>query len=94
MLLLTKSPNRAKKWRITGPKYIVDFGAKGYSDYTMHKDKERKERYIIRHRARENWSDPRTAGFWSRWLLWEKPSLSQAILFVSRKLKQTIRQVR
>jgi hypothetical protein len=58
----------------------VHFGRKGYSDYTKHKDKERMERYLTRHRSRENWarSGAKTAGFWSRWLLWSSPSLNVA----------------
>ena len=58
----------------------VSFGRQGYSDYTKHKDKERMERYLTRHRGRENWtrSGAKTAGFWSRWLLWSSPSLNGA----------------
>jgi hypothetical protein len=55
----------------------VHFGRQGYSDYTKHKDRLRMERYLTRHRARENWtrSGGKTPGFWSRWLLWSSPSL-------------------
>lgn len=28
--------------------------------------------------ASERWDDPRTAGFWSRWLLWSRPSMRDA----------------
>lgn len=58
----------------------VNFGRQGYSDYTKHKDRERMERYLTRHRSRENWtrSGAKTAGFWSRWLLWSSPSLDGA----------------
>jgi hypothetical protein len=58
----------------------VHFGRQGYSDYTKHKDKERMERYLTRHRRRENWtrSGAKTPGFWSRWLLWSSPSLIAA----------------
>jgi hypothetical protein len=58
----------------------VHFGRQGYSDYTKHKAKERMERYLTRHRSRENWtrSGAKTAGFWSRWLLWSSPSLMGA----------------
>ena len=31
----------------------VHFGAKGMSDYTIHKDDERKYRYIMRHKKNE-----------------------------------------
>jgi hypothetical protein len=67
----------------------VLFGAKGYSDFTKHKDPERKRRYIIRHQRRENWSKKGalTPGFWSRWVLWNKPSLSESIKNVKRILK-------
>lgn len=57
----------------------IQFGAKGMSDYTIHKDKKRKERYIKRHQVNEDWNDPLTAGFWSRWLLWNKPTLEASI---------------
>jgi hypothetical protein len=59
----------------------VHFGRRGYSDYTMHRDKERMKRYLVRHRKRENWrrSGDKSAGFWSRWVLWSEPSLQAAI---------------
>lgn len=53
----------------------IQFGSKGMSDFTRHKDPERKQRYLDRHRPRENWEDPLTAGFFSRWVLWNKTSL-------------------
>jgi hypothetical protein len=58
----------------------VHFGRKGYLDYTIHKDRARMLRYLSRHRSRENWtrSGAETAGFWSRWLLWSRPSFRQA----------------
>ena len=57
----------------------VYFGASGYSDYTIHKDPERKERYIQRHSKNENFNDPQTPGALSRWILWNKPTLSASI---------------
>lgn len=59
----------------------VDFGAKGYSDYTKHRDPKRKQLYILRHAINEDHS-PRgiyTAGFWSRWLLWNQPTITESI---------------
>ena len=47
---LTKSPNPMKKFRVTledGRK--VDFGGRGYTDYTKHKDPLRMRRYVRRH---------------------------------------------
>lgn len=65
----------------------VHFGAKGMSDYTIHKDLERKQRYIDRHRANEDWtkSGIDTAGFWSRWLLWGEPTLRESIRKIEDK---------
>lgn len=33
---------------------IVHFGAQGYSDYTMHRDKKRRENYRSRHHSGKN----------------------------------------
>lgn len=59
-----------------GKKY---FGATGYSDFTIHKDEERKQRYIARHEKNENWNDLRTAGTWSRFILWNRPTIKESI---------------
>ena len=58
------------------------FGQRGASDYTKHGEKERMERYLERHgggtttSTKEDWKDPTTAGALSRWILWNKPSLT------------------
>lgn len=52
------------------------FGASGMSDYTKHKDEDRKQAYLARHKNNENWNDYKSAGSLSRHLLWNKPSLS------------------
>jgi hypothetical protein len=72
----------------------VHFGAAGYSDYPTHKDAERKQRYINRHKAKENWtkSGIKTAGFWSRWLLWGQPSISASIKAIENKFNVKIRR--
>lgn len=56
-------------------KRTIPFGQKGASDFTQHGDPERKANYIARHQTREDWSDPLTAGFFSRFVLWNKKSL-------------------
>lgn len=81
---LKKSPLKAKKYRVTFPDGShTDFGAAGMSDFTRHKDPKRKDSYIARHSANENWSDMKSAGFWSRYLLWEKPSITEAKKFIT-----------
>ena len=51
------------------------FGASGYSDYTIHRDKDRRQRYLDRHRKNETWSRPMTAGSLSRFILWNMPTI-------------------
>lgn len=63
----------------------VSFGSKGMSDFTKHKDLERKKRYMARHKARENWNDPTSAGALSRWILWNKPSFQASVASYKRK---------
>jgi hypothetical protein len=65
----------------------VHFGSAGMSDFTIHKDKERKERYLDRHRKRENWNAPMTAGALSRWILWNKPTLQGSIRDYKKRFK-------
>ena len=69
----------------TGRTKTTHFGSAGMSDYTIHKDPERKERYLARHKKNENWNDPTTAGSLSRWILWHKPTLKASIADYKRK---------
>lgn len=55
------------------------FGQETASDYTLHNDLSRKMNYIKRHDTREDWNDYMTAGALSRWILWNKPTLSASI---------------
>jgi len=65
----------------------VHFGATGYQDFTTSKDETRKASYLARHKTSEDWtlSGVDTAGFWSRWILWNKPSLSASIKDINQK---------
>lgn len=55
------------------------FGQKNASDMTIHKDEQRKQSYLSRHRKGENWNNYMTAGALSRWILWNKPTLQASI---------------
>ena len=93
MYSLHESAKADKKFMIITPSgKKIHFGSTNYEDYRLHKDDERKERYIIRHQKRENWtkSGINTAGFWSRWLLWNKPTLRQSITNIQDKFGITI----
>ena len=60
-----------------GKQKTTHFGAKGYSDYTIHKNPERRGKYLTRHR-KEDWEDFTTAGALSRWILWNEPDLEES----------------
>ena len=91
LVKIMRSPNKDKKYRAVfsrdGKIKNVDFGAAGMSDFTKHTDPERKQRYITRHSARENFNDPTSRGALSRWVLWNKPSFSESVKDYKRKFK-------
>lgn len=80
-IILSKSKKRDKKFDAIIGNKTVSFGSKGYSDFTLHRDYNRMKRYENRHRSRENWSKSgiKSAGFWSKWILWNKPGLIASI---------------
>ena len=63
---------------ITPDNKKIHFGAKNMSDYTIHKDDNRKQNYINRHQKREMW-DKINPGSLSRFILWEYKDLDKAI---------------
>ena len=65
----------------SGDTKTTQFGYKGMSDFTKHHDEGRKSSYLARHGAKssgQKWNDPTTAGSLSRWVLWNKKSLSES----------------
>lgn len=80
-----RSHRPEKKWdaifvKDNGKEKVVSFGAAGMSDYTKHKDKTRKARYLKRHSGMgEHWRKPDTPGALSRWVLWNKPSFKASV---------------
>ena len=61
------------------------FGQKGASDFTRHNDEGRKRLYLARHRPRENWNDPHSAGSLSRYVLWNKPTIKAGVNDYARR---------
>ena len=68
-------------------KKTVSFGQKNASDYTLHKDEDRKNRYTQRHKNHEDWSKSgiKTAGFYAKHVLWNKPSLNESVADMNKK---------
>lgn len=96
---ISKSTNKAKKLmaqfyepKATKPFKTTHFGASGYTDYIKSKDKERRKRYLDRHR-KENWRDYKSAGSLSRYILWgSTTNLSNNIKLFARRFKLKIRR--
>ena len=70
MAVFTKENGREK---------TIHFGSAGMDDYTKTRDKEQRSRYLKRHRRRENWNNPESAGALSRWILWNKETREASI---------------
>ena len=89
-IIIKKSSKKSKKLdAIIGGTKTVSFGAKGYSDYTLHKDPERKQRYIDRHKKNEDWtlSGIKTPGFYAKHVLWNKPTLKGSVDDLNQEYK-------
>lgn len=67
----------------------VSFGQKEGSGGTFSDGatEQKKEAYIARHRVREDWADERTAGFASRWVLWQARSNKDIEKILQQKTK-------
>ena len=87
-IIIKPSHLSSKKYdAIIDGKKTVPFGAKGMSDYNKNKDDERKERYMNRHKKNENWNDPKTAGFYSKNILWKK-TITESIRDTNNRFKK------
>lgn len=92
MKLIKVVPSDVKEKRLSaffvvdGKGKKVNFGLKGGSTYIDHKDKDKRDAYIARHRVRENFDDPLTAGSLSKWLLWgPHTTLRENLAFFKKK---------
>jgi len=65
----------------------VQFGQVGYEDFTTHGDLQRKQNYIQRHSAREDFGNAMTAGSLALNLLWNKTTLSASYKDFRSKFK-------
>jgi hypothetical protein len=97
LIRIKPSSRPAKKlmavFMIDGAPYTVHFGAAGYMDYIRYYArnprvaKQKRAQYISRHRTGEQWQDPLSAGSLARYILWEKPTLPQAIRAFKARFK-------
>lgn len=95
--LARPSRSSAKKWQVlvptkSGRGKSVAFGDASMEDYTIHKDKARRENYRSRHR-KDRIYDPYAPGFWSWWSLWgESSDLKKAHAHAVKLAKKLLKQ--
>ena len=81
-IVIQPSSKKGKKYdAVIDGKKTVSFGASGYSDFTKHKDEDRKKNYIARHKPNQNWKDHTTAGFYAKK---NKPTIEASIRDTNR----------
>ena len=75
-MVVKRSKKQGKKYMAvftdtsTGRKKITNFGQSGATDYLISKDKDRRKRYIQRHKKDLKTRDPTRAGHLSLFLTW------------------------
>lgn len=81
--VITRSNNPKKKYKVVvtdgKKKKTIHFGQAGANDYTLTGDDEAKYKYIDRHKKREDWQNPFTAGFWSLHTLWSDKTIKSSL---------------
>jgi hypothetical protein len=64
----------------------TQFGSSFHENFTIHRDKQRRELYRKRHH-KDKIDEPYSAGALSWWILWNKPTLEASIKDYARRFK-------
>ena len=76
---IEKGTAKNKKWKAVFSHYVdkklkiiktTQFGDNRYEDYTQHKDKQRRSKYLTRHKKDLEKGDYMSAGYLSYYILW------------------------
>jgi len=90
-IVIKPSSRKDKKFEaLIDGKKTIHFGQKNASDYTIHKDDERKKRYLQRHKH-DHFNNPLYPSFFSTNLLWNKKTLSESIKDTNNKYNVNIK---
>ena len=98
LLKITKSSRPDKKYQAEfvtsdGRRKTVHFGAAGYGNFIAWSarakalGRAKRRAYLARHGATENWTRPDTPATLSRYVLWERRSLKNAIREYKRRFR-------
>ena len=89
MIELMKSPRAGKRFAVCWAGRVIHFGQPGAFTYADGAGHAKRAAYLARHGAAksgEDWTDPTTAGYWARWLLWEKRGIGNGLAEAVRRL--------
>ena len=88
-VVISKSDRADKKLKAMVDGKTIHFGSSAHEDYRIHKDGDRKQRYINRHKKNETWGADgvETAGFWSKHVLWNKRTSQASVDDINKRFK-------
>tara|TARA_R110000765_G_scaffold421566_1_gene527819 strand:- start:1901 stop:2242 length:342 start_codon:yes stop_codon:yes gene_type:complete len=102
--ILKKSNKKNKKFMIImDDNMIHHFGDSRYKDYTIYSKElipddayKKKLAYIARHKKNEDWTKTgiHTSGFWSRWVLWNEPTILNSIKDIEKRFNIKIKYIK
>ena len=87
---ISNSNRKDKRLQAKFDDKTVHFGARGGETFADHGDQAKKEAWIARHEARENWEDLQTAGALAKHVLWNKRSIAESIRDLNRRQKKYV----
>ncbi len=95
IIIKPSNKNNKKYDAIINNSKTISFGGikengKPYEDYTTHKNDERKNRYLERHKH-DNYKNPLYPSFYSTNLLWNKKTLPESIKDTNKKYNINIK---
>lgn len=105
--VIEPSNNKLKKWSVREHKTdangkvklgkMIYFGQVGYRSYPTLYEKNPKEAdyikkiYINRHNKKEDWTDLKRAGTWSRYINWNLPTMADSMEDMEKRFNIEIR---
>ena len=88
--ILSDSPKKNKRFRITMQDHSHDFGSDVGKTFIDHNDTSKKKSWVARHSTNKNYNSKHSAIYHSKQLLWTKPTLAQSIRAYEAKHKVKI----
>lgn len=83
--VLRKSNKKGKRFEIIMGDHSHHFGSDVGKTFIDGRSQKEKEAWIARHKNDKNWDNKHSGIFFSRFLLWNKPSLKEAIKDYEKK---------